>query len=1227
MTKNLKYYLGLDLGISSVGWAVMAEDVTTGKHTLHDFGVRLFDVAEESKTKTSLATKRREFRSTRRLIRRRFHRLEMLKRHLNQINLFDKQAFIDNFQTQFKVTNKIVFQNNQWTTESGYFNPYVLKAKGLDYKLSKDELYVVLINYAKKRGYADKFSLENDENQSKDDKTTKAKTTKLTDSANKASELIKKYQSIAKAVIQDSQFHLSASKTTRILFTKNSSKLVYKKSKSDQYKKYIDVNSVIDKKQRDELSKRINFRHLFDRQDYQNEAKAILLKQKQYYPKELTTENCEKIINIIFQSRDFEMGAKCNDCTKVMIDSPDSYQNQLHKCKNKHCSNFGIFWDMTGKCHFYPTENRGTKASILFTVFYYVNELSKIWNILANHKLILTPTEKQSVLQQMLTSDWKDRRAAIKLIQIAIQASAAWKIHGNKDLLDSKKIKIWQSEKSSGLELKRPSFFKTCWETSTLKSFLTKIIINEKNIDQWEKNLISQIGSFTSRWITPHRRKKAIENLLNKFQIKFDAKTMNQFLSPKLVTSPANVSFQFMKEAIQAYLKGINFADFQAEKVKQQDEVIQTRFKKNSNSKKLFAKFTDLEMTSNPVVFRAINQTRLILKALHKKYNQFENIAVEVGRDIYKSAKDRNKIEQAQDKNLKKKIAIIQKLAENNIPQNQKTILAYLLWEQQNKQCIYSGKTIDLKDINPADKMVEIDHIIPRSWSADDSRNNKVLVLTEENQQKGQQIPYQYLKNNWKIFTMRIHKLENYLGKTKTNYLLAKTVEEAVEGFASRNLNDTRYISKYIYNYLLSEFKNHQIKTNVFAVVGQVISRLRRKWLATSAWGLDQKVRDISPFHHAIDASILCQFKKKMDIELAVDLIKLKDLKTAIERFESEGNPTKLTNALANKNAFMESIKNKIKTLKTASKNDQKKRFYNVNEYMERIYLADRKNQFVNNLYIDDFQNQLEKRIPVELEILDCKCFDTETKKILNLACQNCNGSRKLPKYVNVLNEAEWKTATKHLDTTNIDLHYPHISRMVRYKVRGPISSSENLGFKKGKAASKPKNLLFKKWKLNNDVTWNEMQAEFLKHDLNQTHFRKWVKEFINKESYLITKAGGILQLDTYYGVYLPKNKSEKVRFVRMLEAKNDKELYKKYDNFLINNRLIEYFDDKLQKRIIKFYSGKSDNKLLIFPNALAKADFNTSQKDYKFVRLVGINNILKNNWKFVNVNLLGKQI
>lgn len=57
------YALGLDIGIGSVGWAVLRNQPNGEPDRIQDLGVRIFDKAEQPKTGASLAAPRRDARS------------------------------------------------------------------------------------------------------------------------------------------------------------------------------------------------------------------------------------------------------------------------------------------------------------------------------------------------------------------------------------------------------------------------------------------------------------------------------------------------------------------------------------------------------------------------------------------------------------------------------------------------------------------------------------------------------------------------------------------------------------------------------------------------------------------------------------------------------------------------------------------------------------------------------------------------------------------------------------------------------------------------------------------------------------------------------------------------------------------------------------------------------------------------------------------------------------
>ncbi|MEK5451199.1 type II CRISPR RNA-guided endonuclease Cas9 [Staphylococcus sp. FSL R7-0694] len=114
-----KYILGLDLGITSVGYGII--NFETKK--IIDAGVRLFPEANVDNNEG-----RRSKRGSRRLKRRRIHRLERVKLLLTEYDLINKE--------QIPTSN----------------NPYQIRVKGLSEILSKDELAIALLHLAKRRG-------------------------------------------------------------------------------------------------------------------------------------------------------------------------------------------------------------------------------------------------------------------------------------------------------------------------------------------------------------------------------------------------------------------------------------------------------------------------------------------------------------------------------------------------------------------------------------------------------------------------------------------------------------------------------------------------------------------------------------------------------------------------------------------------------------------------------------------------------------------------------------------------------------------------------------------------------------------------------------------------------------------------------------------------------------------------------------------------------------------
>ena len=91
--KNTLYGIGLDIGVASVGWAVVGLNGTGEPVGLHRLGVRIFDKAEQPKTGESLAAPRRMARGMRRRLRRKALRRADVYALLERSGLSTREAF------------------------------------------------------------------------------------------------------------------------------------------------------------------------------------------------------------------------------------------------------------------------------------------------------------------------------------------------------------------------------------------------------------------------------------------------------------------------------------------------------------------------------------------------------------------------------------------------------------------------------------------------------------------------------------------------------------------------------------------------------------------------------------------------------------------------------------------------------------------------------------------------------------------------------------------------------------------------------------------------------------------------------------------------------------------------------------------------------------------------------------------------------------------------------
>jgi len=737
------YRIGLDIGIGSVGWAVLENDpITEEPNRILQVGVRTFSPNEVDKTGESTAKARRESRGSHRRNRRknfRKHRIE---------NLIDR-TFGTKFQEELKEISNV--------------DVYMLRSDALDRKLSEIELVKVIFNLLKRRGFK---SNRKNQSQSKDEG-------KLKSSISENIKFLedKGYRTWGEALYKDEKF------------------------------KYIQDEKVFYNIRNHEG----DYRNCVSRDMLKDELLLILNNQKEFNNK-ITTEFIDKVIEIFESQRNFDIGPG----------QPSPYSAKFE----------------VGNCTFLKEEKRAPKASYTFELF---TALSKV-NSLKIDDEELSFEQKQVIIEYFKEKKEVSFAQIRKLLDIPenkLFNLCRYQTKSKKNNTDEADDLIKVSEKSILLSMAR---------SYEIRQKL-KLENSENNSD-----LIDEVALMLSLC----KSDSTIEEYISKNDLlKNLSQEQIESISSLNFDKFGSLSIKAMKKVIPYLLQGkrydeackcagFNHSNFEYEKYKYlKGEFIQERLQ---------------DVTSN-VVKRAVNQTLRIVNEIIKKYGSPQFVTIELARELSKSKQDRNKLTAKQNDNFKNNEEVKKKLKELYNLDNPKgqDILKYRLYEEQSAKCMYSGKAFEVGRLFEPN-YVQIDHIIPFSRSMNDSYNNKVLVLSCENQNKGNKTPFEYFgsdEKKWNDFVARVNLLRN---KEKRQFLLKENFDEKVEkDFIDRNLVDTQYMARFLYN-LFNDFllttPSRKYKRVIRCVKGAITNYLRKCWNI-------KKIREDGDTHHAVDATII----------------------------------------------------------------------------------------------------------------------------------------------------------------------------------------------------------------------------------------------------------------------------------------------------------------------------------------------------------------------------------
>jgi len=274
----------------------------------------------------------------------------------------------------------------------------------------------------------------------------------------------------------------------------------------------------------------------------------------------------------------------------------------------------------------------------------------------------------------------------------------------------------------------------------------------------------------------------------------------------------------------------------------------------------------EIQAIRNPIVITALFEVRRLVNELIEEYGTFDEIKVEMARDLKISKTRRNDIRREQQRLERENDRVKDELNRLGERITHDNILKYKLWEECKKTCPYTGVTIPVHKLFTGE--IQIEHIHPWSRSLNDSFMNKTLCWADENRNKGDRTPFEFYGSdlaNWLTIKERALKLYSDTKEYPKAYQKFKRFvqQKFDDDFTTRQLNDTRYISKEAKSYL------KQICGKVTVSPGQMTATLRHFWGLNSVLNEENEKTREDHRHHAIDALVMACGKTRYLQELS----------------------------------------------------------------------------------------------------------------------------------------------------------------------------------------------------------------------------------------------------------------------------------------------------------------------------------------------------------------------
>lgn len=310
-----------------------------------------------------------------------------------------------------------------------------------------------------------------------------------------------------------------------------------------------------------------------------------------------------------------------------------------------------------------------------------------------------------------------------------------------------------------------------------------------------------------------------------------------------------------------------------------------------------------LHSLNNPIVEQVVMESLRTVRDIWKQEGHIDEIHIELGRELKQNAEQRKKALERQQENEKANLRaklllqefmnpefeiegvrayspsqqelfrlyeedvlgankadddiqrIINDLSSLKQPSLQ-DVKKYRLWLDQKYVSPYTGQPIPLAKLFT--QAYQIEHMIPQSRYFDDSMSNKVICEAEVNALKDRMLAHEFIAahggekvtlSGGKVVT--ILSPEAYEDVVKKNFSGNKAKQEKMmldeipEKFIARQMNDSRYISRFMVGLLSNivrekisptEYEPEATSKNLIVCNGATTTRLKKDWGINDVW-------------------------------------------------------------------------------------------------------------------------------------------------------------------------------------------------------------------------------------------------------------------------------------------------------------------------------------------------------------------------------------------------------